>query len=270
MREVPQAWRKGAKPNQPGDPIFGANNFRDNIVSETKGYQLDGKVDHQFSQANRFTVRYIFFDNSITNNIGGGLNSVQWGTDFKDRQHSTAAQLITTIGSSFLNEARVQYATRTQSRVPGDQAGTGPAVTITGIANFGAPLGTNADAGFGFTEGNFQVLDNFTYLRGDHSYKFGFNANFVNDSRTQTQIQLYTFSSVDNYLLAKNGTNPKAYSTFAQFFGEPSYDYKTQNYAFFVQDDWRLYDIQARAFEHVGADVAAVGGNADHRQGRNG
>jgi hypothetical protein len=199
-----------------------------------------GKVDHQFSQANRLTVRYIFFDNFITNNIGGGLNSVQWGTDFKDRQHSTAAQLVTTIGSSLLNEARVQYATRTQSRVPGSEAGTGPAITIERVANFGSPLGTNADAGFGFTEGNFQLLDNFTYLRGDHSYKVGFNANFVNDSRTQTQIQLYTFPSVDAYLAAQSGASPRAYNTFQQFFGEPSYDYKTQMYAFFVQDDWRL------------------------------
>ncbi len=199
-----------------------------------------GKVDHQFSQANRFTVRYIFFDNSITNNIGGGLNSVERGTDFKDRQHSTAAQLVTTIGASLLNEARVQYATRTQSRAPGSQAGTGPAVTIERVANFGSPIGGNAAAGFGFTEGNFQILDNFTYLRADHSYKFGFNANFVHDSRTQTQIQLYTFPSIDAYLAAKSGANPKAYNTFAQFFGDPSYKYKTQMYAFFVQDDWRL------------------------------
>jgi hypothetical protein len=199
-----------------------------------------GKVDHQVSQANRFTVRYIFFDNAITNNVNGGLNSVQWGTDFKDRQHSTAAQLVSTMGANLLNEARVQYATRTQSRAPGSQAGSGPAITIERVANFGAPVGGNADSGFGFTEGNFQVLDNFTYLRGDHSYKLGFNANFVNDSRAQTQIQLYTFSSIDNYLLAQSGANPKAYSTFAQFFGDPGYKYKTQMYAFFVQDDWRL------------------------------
>ncbi len=199
-----------------------------------------GKVDHQVSQANRFTVRYIFFDNFITNNIGGGLSSVQQGTDFKDRQHSTAAQLVSTIAASLLNEARVQYATRTQSRAPGAEAGTGPAITISGIANFGGPVAGTADAGFGFTEGIFQVLDNFTYLRGDHSYKLGVSGQFVHDSRTQTQVQLYTFSSIDNYVLARSGANPKAYSTFAQFFGEPSYKYKTRNYAFFVQDDWRL------------------------------
>ena len=55
-----------------------------------------GKVDHQIAPAHRANLRYIFFDNSITNNIGGGITSVQRGTDFADRQHSTAGQLVST------------------------------------------------------------------------------------------------------------------------------------------------------------------------------
>src|SRR5690606_17988562 len=57
-----------------------------------------GKVDHQINQANRLSVRYMFFDNFITANVGGGLTSAQRATDFADRQHSTGAQLISTIG----------------------------------------------------------------------------------------------------------------------------------------------------------------------------
>ena len=199
-----------------------------------------GKIDHQLSQANRLTVRYIFFDNFITNNIGGGITSVQQGTDFSDRQHSAAAQVVSTIGASLLNEMRVQYATRTQGRVPGSLAGTGPAITVSNVANFGAPLSGNAAAGFGFTEGIFQVLDNVTYLRADHSYKFGFSAQFVSDERTQTQFQVYTFPNIDAYLAARTGANPRSYTNFTQFFGEPSYEYDTKMFAFFVQDDWRL------------------------------
>ncbi|HYE88128.1 MAG TPA: carboxypeptidase-like regulatory domain-containing protein, partial [Vicinamibacterales bacterium] len=55
-----------------------------------------GKVDHQLSGGNRLSVRYMFFDNFITANVGGGLNSVQHANDFADRQHSTGAQLIST------------------------------------------------------------------------------------------------------------------------------------------------------------------------------
>jgi hypothetical protein len=203
-----------------------------------------GKVDHQLAAAHRLTVRYIFFDNFISDNIqsttSGVPNSVEQGTDFTDRQHSTAGQLVSTFGNNVLNEARVQYATRTQSRVPGSQAGTGPGIRIPGVANFGGPVAGNSDAGFGFTEGIFQVLDNVTYIRGNHSYKGGFATQLVHDERTQTQIQLYTFPSIDAYLAARDGVSPYGYSSFQQFFGAPSYDYNTRMFAAFAQDDWRL------------------------------
>ena len=199
-----------------------------------------GKVDHSLSASHRLEARYIFFDNFISNNINGGLNSVQRGTDFRDRQHSAALQLVSTARGNLLNEARVQYATRDQSRVPGSQAGTGPAIVVTGVANFGAPLATNADVGFGFTEKIFQVTDNVTKLRGNHSYKMGFNAQFVRDTRTQTSIQLYTFPTVAAYLAARTGADRFGYSSFQQFFGEPSYAYDSQMYALFAQDDWQL------------------------------
>lgn len=200
-----------------------------------------GKIEHVVSSANRLNVRYIFFDNAISNNITGGLNSVQRGTDFVDRQHSTAGQLISTIGSNMLNELRVQYATRSQSRAGGAQAGTGPAVTVTGIAQFGGPIpDVGNGAGFAFTENQFQILDNFTRIRGNHAYKFGFSAESVKDTRTSSQFQVYEFPTVAAYLSAKSGANPLGYTSFQQFFGNPNIEYSTRMFAGFVQDDWRL------------------------------
>jgi hypothetical protein len=199
-----------------------------------------GKIDHQISQAHRVHVRYIFFDNAISNNIGGGLSSVQRATDFIDRQHSTAGQIISTFGGNVLNELRVQYATRDQSRVPGPQAGSGPAINVTGAAQFGGPIATGSDAGFAFTENIFQVTENLTHIRGNHAYKFGFSAEAVKDTRTQAQFQLYTFPTIDSYLAARSGAAPRGYSSFQQFFGNPDLEYSTSMFAFFVQDDWRL------------------------------
>ena len=207
-------------------------------VGDTKFFI--GKLDQQINASNRATVRYIFFDNFISNNIGGGLNSVQRGTDFKDRQHSVAAQLVSTFGANVLNELRVQYAGRNQSRVPGDQAGTGPAIAVSGAANFGGPVATASDAGFGFTQNIFQVIDNFTFIRGDHAVKLGFSFQNVQDTRTIPQSQQYTFSSVANYLAARSGANPFAYSTFTQYFGAPGLEYDTRMFAVFAQDDWRV------------------------------
>jgi hypothetical protein len=84
------------------------------------------------------------------------------------------------------------------------------------------------------------VIDNVTLIRGDHAFKAGFSGQFVKDTRTQTQFQLYTFPSVAAYQAARSGVNPFSYSNFQQFFGEPSYEYSTNMWAFFVQDDWRL------------------------------
>ena len=199
-----------------------------------------GKVDHQFNQNHRLSARYIFFDNFINNNIGGGLSSVERGTDFSDRQHSTGVQLISTLRPTLLNELRTQYATRAQSRAPGLQAGTGPAITITGVANFGGPIGGLSDAGFAFTQDVFQLSNNLTHIRGDHAYKFGVDMQRVMDTRTNSSQQLYTFSSVDNYLAARSGANPFAYNTLDQYFGETNLDYTSNLYGFFVQDDWRV------------------------------
>ncbi len=199
-----------------------------------------GKIDHQVTPQHRLSVRYIFFDNFITNNIGGGITSVQRGTNFNDRQHSTAGQLVSTFGNNLLNETRMQYATRAQSRVAGTLPGTGPAINISGVANFGGPIGAAADAGFGFTEGIFSLTDNVTYLRSNHSLKFGASVQSIHDTRTQTQFQLYTFPSIDAYLTAKSGATPSSYTSFAQFFGQPNYEYDTRTYALYVQDDWRL------------------------------
>jgi hypothetical protein len=225
---------------------------------------LIGKVDHQLSTNNRLAVRYIFFDNFIPNNVGGGLTSVQRGTNFSDRQHSTAAQLISTIRPTLLNELRVQYATREQGRVPGDQAGSGPAINISNVANFGGPIAGDADAGFAFTQDVFQVNNNVTYIRGDHAYKFGIDIQQVADTRQRTASQLYQFSSVANYLAARSGANPFAYTNFTQYFGDTALEFDSMLYGMFVQDDWRvtpdvklLYGIRYDLYDVPEADPQA-------------
>lgn len=203
---------------------------------------LIGKVDHQINGSNRLSFRYIFFDNFINNNIGGALNSVQRGTDFSDRQHSTAAQVVSTLTPTVLNELRVQYATRAQGRSPGLQAGTGPAIAITNVANFGGPVAGAADAGFAFTQNVLQVNDSLTHIRGNHAYKSGFDIQQVSDTRTRTASQAYTFPNVAAYLAARDGTNRFSYTSFSQYFGETDLEYSSNLYGFFVQDDWRLSD----------------------------
>jgi hypothetical protein len=198
-----------------------------------------GKVDHQINQANRLSFRYMFFDNFITANVGGGLLSVQRANDFSDRQHSTGGQLVSTIGAEMLNELRIQYATRAQARVPNALSGTGPAVNITGVAMIGGPIAATSDSGFGFTQNVLQINDSATLLKGDHAFKAGIDVQHVADTRTSAAAQLYTFPNTAAYLAARDGSNRLGYTSFTQYFGLPDLDYSTNQYGLFVQDDWR-------------------------------
>ena len=88
---------------------------------------------------------------------------MQRGTDFADRQHSTAAQLISTVDTDLLNELRVQYATRAQGRVPAGAGRHRPGRSTSPTSrNFGGPIAGLTDAGFGFTQDVFQVNDSVT------------------------------------------------------------------------------------------------------------
>jgi hypothetical protein len=199
-----------------------------------------GKADYQLNPNHRFTGRSIVFRNDSPNNIGGGLTSIQRTTDFLDAMESSSGQLVSSFGANRLNELRVQFARRVQGREGNELSGTGPAINIPGVANFGGPIATAADAGFGFTQGIWQVIDNFTFLRGNHSYKAGFDLQFVNDTRTATLFQLYTFPSIDAYLAARDGINPRSYTNFQQLIGDPGFEMQSKGYSFFLQDDWRV------------------------------
>ncbi len=210
------------------------------IPAAQKVHFFLGKIDHQLSPKHKLTGRYFFFKNESPYNIGGGLNTIQRATDFNDRMDSVSMQLISTLGPDKLNELRVQYARRHQFRTAADGSGTGPAITVSGVANFGGPIDGVSTAGFDFNQGILQVIDNFTIVRGRHNVKLGFDAQFIDDSRENVLFQLYTFPTVAAYQAARSGANTRAYSTYAELIGNPAVDYTSSFLGFFVQDDFRL------------------------------
>lgn len=214
--------------------------------------------------AHRLTGRYIYFENDSPNNIGSTTsnvpNSTEVLTDFVDAMKSASAQLVSTVGGNRLNELRIQFASRHQARTASDLAGTGPQIRIPNVANFGGPNSSTADAGFDFTQGIWQVVDNFTYIHGNHSFKFGADLQFVGDERVASLFSLYTFPSIDAYLQARSGANPRSYTTFTQLFGDPAFTMDSSLYSFFAQDDWRasgdlkvLYGLRYDVYDWPGA-----------------
>ena len=199
-----------------------------------------GKSDYQLSPGSLLSVRYFGFKNFSPYNIGGGLTTLDRATDFTDRMDSTSAQIVSSFGAATLNELRVQYARRHQFRTAGASV-EGPAITGSGKAQFGgARLGDGNSVGFDFNQGITQVIDNLTWIRGTHALKTGVDAQWVADERVRGDLFLYNFATIADYLAAKSGENPRAYSNFQQQLGDLSASYHSGFYGLFVQDDWQM------------------------------
>lgn len=188
------------------------------------------RIDHRLNERNQLSTRYslyhIIADNSRT---VGGLNAVSRGSGLDDTDQTAQANLISIISKRTLNEARFQF-TRSRLHAPINDV-TGPAVSISGVANFGtatsSPLARDIDL--------VEFVDNVSSQRGPHSFKAGFDFlhNRVKILFPGSVQGVYSFNSLSNFLAGN-------YSTFQQAFGVPGQTQSNPNIGFFVQDEWRL------------------------------
>jgi hypothetical protein len=195
-----------------------------------------GTIDAQLAQGHRLTGRVNWFENNNPFNGGaGGTTTIERGFDYKDAMSSTAVQVVSNWGSNRLNELRTQYAQRHFHRQTHDGP-DGISVTITNAISFGHPTSDGED----FVQGITQILDNFTLIRGRHSFKQGFDFQYVRDTRAVPLTAVYTFPTVASYQAAVAGTNRLGYSTFSQVIGDPNFEMSSKLFSAFWQDDWRL------------------------------
>jgi len=131
--------------------------------------------------------------------------------------------------------------------------GLPPQVSITNGFTFGVPTFLQRPS---FPdESRAQYADTMSWNKGKHSVKFGVDYSHVNDlsQNLRTQFGSYSYSSLLNYfsdLYTPRGcaTSSTAtptipcYSTngFSQAFGPLGFEFTTNDYAFFVQDDFKV------------------------------
>ena len=193
------------------------------------------KMDWQLSQAHRLSVRYNGHRNNSPFNAGGGLVLISQTYNFVDRSHAGAVQLVSVLSPRSVNELRFQIPNRSQAQNRFEATGTGPSITVTGIASFG----NSPNVGFLYEERTPEVTDNFSYNLPSHALKVGFAIRSIRDVQTQATAAIYTFPNVAAYLAAKNGTAPRGYNTFAQTVGEPSIKYNSLFTSMYGQDTWK-------------------------------
>jgi hypothetical protein len=195
------------------------------------------RTDAQLNKNNRLTGRFNYFKNLSPNNIAGGLNTLERSIDFDDKSYSFGLQLASIVSSEILNEFRYQYAKRDSRNIANANSGTGISIVITGIANFGAPENDDTIAPLQVSN---QFQNNLTWTRGNHAVKIGGGLNRIDDTRRSNQFARYTFPSIQAYLTAKNGVNPRSYTNYVEAFGDPGIEYQSTFYNFFAQDDWKV------------------------------
>jgi len=76
--------------------------------------------------------------------------------------------LVSVISPNVVNELRFQVPFRSSHKNRFEATGSGPAITIPGVANFGNSL----DVGFRFDEMTPEVSENFSYNLAQHALKF--------------------------------------------------------------------------------------------------
>lgn len=143
-------------------------------ILQTNDYNvLFGKVDHYLTPAQTLSARYNLVKGESLNVLPVSRASMAPSTarnnDLSDQ--SLAVSLTSLRGSGIVNEARFQYARRNFTFDP--VAFTEPALEIPNLILMGHSY---SDFEF-YRESRIQFLDNFTYIRGGHTLKFGFDYN---------------------------------------------------------------------------------------------
>jgi hypothetical protein len=236
---------------------------------------LIAKVDHQINSSESLNVRYAYAGSQQTFPLGGlgfgaGSRLPQFAQTSPTRVQLVSASLLTTLSSTKINEIRFGYSryrtsfssldANTDFSAPTLDFGTGklglPEIDFSGIFdNLGA---TAFSIPRGRTSQTFQILDNFTWLRGRHTIKFGgeYRRAAIDSFNDNLERGLFSFGAEDPTGLAAcqlipqpTGCSDQGALTLAAFYlGDnfPSIDAgNTQRttynngLAFFVQDDFR-------------------------------
>ena len=171
-------------------PQSDTNQIAGVVNDKNNGNNLIAKLDHSISDTELLTGRYAFSQSDQVFPFGspGGFGTGSRLADFAQtspaRVQVLSASLLSTLSSSKLNEVRFGYSRYRTSFsslnanydpvANGLNLGTGklglPEFDFSGIENLGA-IGFSVPRGR--TSQTYQILDNFSWLHGKHTFKFG-------------------------------------------------------------------------------------------------
>jgi hypothetical protein len=204
------------------------------------GQFFNVRLDWVINSKHTAFVRYNYFKNSFPFNsngtsTNGGLYALDADSDFKDRAHVVGLQLVSSLTNNLLNEFRFSRPMRSNTHFAGALTGPGPAVQISGVANFNGTIA----AGDRFTEKIPNLNENLTWIHGGHSFKFGGSWQENIDLQRDVAYTQYIFATISDYLDAKSGLRPRSYSTLVVNTSGSVPTYTSHFFGFYGQDSWQ-------------------------------
>jgi hypothetical protein len=205
--------------------------------------QIQARIDHKISDSDQLAVRYLWDDQGQP--AGGDSTFPNYIADFKGTFNNLLFTETHVFSPSLTNEVRVAY-----NRIlfdfpivgPDVQAFTLPRFDIGQISSFG--VATNIPQGR--VANNYGIQDTMTYLRGNHTFRFGIDLLSQRSKQFAPIVErgLLTYSSsaahtafanfVDNFGGGAGGARID--------FGSPVYYPFLFRQAYFLQDRWSVTD----------------------------
>lgn len=217
-----------------------------------RAHTITVKGDVVLNDRNRLTLRYNYYRDRESP-LGGGQITRQVASRFDENPQSGTAQLVTTFGPNRLNEFRFLGIKRDISN--GVVSPLTPQINISGVGNYNG----NQDGTFVSYESGYQIVDNFTWNRGNHAIKAGVELlpNSFQE-RTRNLNGTFTFSGLSangvrgmvtplqQAVNAQNGVidpstgRPYTYTQYTRATGQEFTTSSVLAQGYFVQDDWRV------------------------------
>jgi hypothetical protein len=171
-------------------PKSDTNQIPEVVRDKNDGNNFIAKIDHNLTDTELLTGRYAFaqsdqiFPFGSPGGFGAGSRLPQFAQTSPARVQVVSVSLLSSLSNSKINEVRFGYSRYRTSfgslddnfdpNSIGLNFGTGklglPEFDFTGIENLGA---TGFSVPRGRTSQTFQILDNFTWLKGRHTFKVG-------------------------------------------------------------------------------------------------
>jgi len=207
------------------------------------------KIDHRFSDNFSMSGRYIYGkgEQNFPLTSGNGSPLPLYQTVVPTKIQLFGINFSNAFSQTLFNEARISYNRFEQTFTPLDAGfdpaslglvtGSGlnslPTITVTGVVPLGAP--TNVPRGR--VSSAFQLVDNVTWTRGSHSFKFGgeYRKAMVDSFADQLARGRLNFNNLADFLAGVVSTSGTALLR-----GATRRETFTNNFGFFAQDDWKV------------------------------